>query len=117
MSGASFKIPPPPEKQQRITFAWAILEAHDTDKHPHVYALQWAAGGHALDAAHCVEACPSPGDCDCAEITHLSWQAITDTYLLAREHGALCHLDLEDFCADDANMLLQVAIWGSIQFK
>lgn len=116
MSGAPFKIPPPPEHPLRITFAHAIALVHDTETNAHVYALEEVAGGHALNAAHCVAECQTPGDCECAEVTHLSWQGITDTWLLAREHDALCHRDLEEFCAADANALLQVAIYGTINF-
>lgn len=97
----------------RVTFANAIIEAYRPTGY--IYALELRDGGHGLNAAHCIETCPTPGECECAEITHLDWETISSTWLLAREHGALCHTDLEHFCHDDADKLLQVALWGTLQ--
>ena len=60
MSGASFKIPPRPAVQRRVTFAVALHEAKDTERHPWVYASDPVDHGHGLMVAHCVKSCAEP---------------------------------------------------------
>ena len=117
MSGASFKIPPPPAVQKRITFAVALHEAKDTERRPWVYASDPVDHGHGLMVAHCVKDCPEPATCGCEEQTYLDHGTLSTLYVQAVGADALCcGRDIEQWCAQDADTILQIALWGEVVF-
>lgn len=96
-----------------LTFASAIDAAHDPERHPWVYATGTTGGGHVLLAAHCVEDCPEPATCDCEEQTHIEQKTLAELYVMAVGADALCcGRAIEDWCAADADLILQIALWG-----
>jgi len=102
---------------KRITFAAAIHDAHDPERHPWVYATAPVEGGHVLMVAHCRKDCPEPTACGCEEQTRLDWETLSTLYVQAVGADVLCcGRDIENWCAQDADTMLQAALWGELVF-
>lgn len=102
---------------KRITFAAAIHDAHDPERHPWVYATGTTGGGHVLLVAHCVKDCSEPATCDCEEQTCIEQKTLSTLYVQAVGADALCcGRDIENWCAQDADTILQIALWGEMVF-
>ena len=99
------------------TFASQCEDLHDVEARPWIYAFQWGDGGHSIDVAHCAEDCKTPGDCACEEVTHLDWETLSSTFLLAREHGVITALHSRDLTPEDVDKLMQACIYGGIVFE
>lgn len=104
-------------EQKRITFAYAIHDAHDTKAHPWVYATDASTGGgHTLLVAHCAADCEEPTSCACEEQTELAQPVLSELFIQAVAAGVLSSRDIEQWNADDANLILQIALYGEIIF-
>ena len=102
---------------KRITFATALEDSHDPDQHPWVYALEVTDRGHGLNVAHCIETCTEPATCDCEEQTYLDHETLATLYVQAVGADALCcGRDIEQWCAQDADTILQIALWEALIF-
>lgn len=73
-------------------------------------------GGHGLNVAHCVASCPEPTSCTCEEITHFTPHQLVDAYCIVLEYAQFCCPVLDNFCAQDADLVLQIALYQEIVF-
>lgn len=100
----------------RVTFAVAIHEAHDPDHRPWIYATEPGDKGHGLYVAHCVETCPEPAECSCEEQTFIEADPLIALCVQAIGAEAV-RRDLEEWDDDDADTILQYALWGRKVFE
>lgn len=103
----------------RITLAEAIDGSHDTQYAPWVWGLT-PVGRGALHVQHCLPDCEAPDSpCACLEAQHastLTAASLRTAFLAARTARALCCPDPQNFCAEDADQVLQRALYGGTVF-
>lgn len=103
----------------RTTLAEAIDGSHDTQYAPWIWRLTPTHRG-ALLVQHCTPECEVPESaCACFEAQHqiaLVARSLRTAYRQARDAGALCCPEPENFCAEDADQVLQRALYGRLVF-
>ena len=100
-----------------VSFAAALDGSHDPERHRWIYATSVTDGGHSLLVAHCVKECPEPWDCGCEEQDKLTQPQLAELYIQAVAADALCcGKDIESWCAQDADTILQIALYGEMIF-
>lgn len=103
----------------RTTLADTIDGSHDTQYAPWVWRLT-PTGRGALFVQHCTPDCEVPESaCACFEAQQqstLTAGALRTAYRQARDVGALCCPEPENFCAEDADQVLQRALYSQLVF-
>ncbi|RGE19073.1 hypothetical protein [Leucobacter sp. wl10] len=103
----------------RTSLAEAIDGSHDVQYAPWVWGIECLGRG-ALRVRHCTPDCDDPaGVCPCYRAKHatiLTATRLRAVFTQARGTRALCCPDPDNFCAEDADQILQRALYGELVF-